>query len=464
MATRRHKRQQDQSLAPGASTGDLIRAAVENHRQWFGAWARYTGGEVVRRYGVTCTHAADEITILFPRLASAEADRILDAILEECRARHPKTVSVWSTTPARPRDLGARLAARGFEWGWLPHWMAMDFRKLPAEPRVAADVSISVDLDCDWHVRGMPYYSRDGAERFRMVAKALPGRIFEVAARIGDEVVGHSAMLLSRGALGVAGIYNVGVLESHRRRGVGAALMDYCCRLAHSEGCHYATLNSAACEFYTSIGFDSLGWGQTWWMHRLAIEAAPPTRELLALITALGRGDVRRMRKLGSGELLRVLVPSSEPRKPDLPHSPDMADPGGPPSNLGPLLDRPLPNGMTPIGVARHAPRPGPVVEWLVDNGATLHLRDAWDLGWHDRIPELLARRPELVNVLAGPWKTTPLHDAVWRGDAAFVRLLLAHNPDLEIKDSEFNSTPLGWARHFARTEIIGLLEAHRRK
>ena len=42
----------------------------------------------------------------------------------------------------------------------------------------------------------------------------------------------------------------------------------------------------------------------------------------------------------------------------------------------------------------------------------------------------------------------TPLHWAAFHGNAEMTEIILAHNPPLEIKDRDFNSTPLGWATH----------------
>jgi len=41
---------------------------------------------------------------------------------------------------------------------------------------------------------------------------------------------------------------------------------------------------------------------------------------------------------------------------------------------------------------------------------------------------------------------------------------VLSANPDLSITDVRFNGTPLGWAKHFARTEIAQLIERHARR
>lgn len=42
----------------------------------------------------------------------------------------------------------------------------------------------------------------------------------------------------------------------------------------------------------------------------------------------------------------------------------------------------------------------------------------------------------------------TPLHWAAFHGNAAMAELILARNPPLEVKDADFQSTPLGWAMH----------------
>jgi hypothetical protein len=39
---------------------------------------------------------------------------------------------------------------------------------------------------------------------------------------------------------------------------------------------------------------------------------------------------------------------------------------------------------------------------------------------------------------------------------------LLAADPDLDVRDREFDSTPLGWAKHFKRREIVRMIERHR--
>jgi hypothetical protein len=55
-------------------------------------------------------------------------------------------------------------------------------------------------------------------------------------------------------------------------------------------------------------------------------------------------------------------------------------------------------------------------------------------------------------------WETA-LHHAAGEGDLALARLLLRLGADPGITDTRFGATPLGWAHHFGRPEMIALLE-----
>lgn len=425
-------------LEPGATPAQLIRATAANHFQWFARGAvRFTlsppGPD-----SITWICKPDDITIPFPRLSPASANELLDRVIADCRRRAPKQIGCWALNPHRPRDLGARLCARGFEWGWQPHWMALDLHAMRADFPLPDGLHIAVDEPADWDVDDLPYYHRNESH-----SKTAPNetaaprkplredkrRKWHFGAWLNGKIVGHSALLLTTGRQGVAGIYNVGVVPAARNQGVGRAITLAACQYAHALGCHYATLNSAADSLYERLGFVSLGHGQSWWMHEKTLNAPPPTPEQVAFAEAVGRGDAPTLDALD---------------KRDLP-----AD-----------LDAPLPCGMTPLELAVSAKQPRSA-EWLAAHGATLDILSAWDLGWKDRIPRLLADTPALIDRRRGDWQTSPLHDAVQRNDVPLARLLLAAHPDLTIQDAQVHSTPLGWARYFGRTEIIALIEQH---
>ena len=56
---------------------------------------------------------------------------------------------------------------------------------------------------------------------------------------------------------------------------------------------------------------------------------------------------------------------------------------------------------------------------------------------------------------------STPLHQAVIAGHDAVVRLLVERGAGLDIKDTIYQSTPLGWAIYSGQTEIEKYLRAH---
>ncbi len=55
---------------------------------------------------------------------------------------------------------------------------------------------------------------------------------------------------------------------------------------------------------------------------------------------------------------------------------------------------------------------------------------------------------------------STPLHQAVWSGHEAVVRLLVDRGARLDIRDTIYQGTPLGWAEYGGRTEIAAYLRA----
>jgi hypothetical protein len=55
---------------------------------------------------------------------------------------------------------------------------------------------------------------------------------------------------------------------------------------------------------------------------------------------------------------------------------------------------------------------------------------------------------------------STPLHQAVWSGHEAVVRLLVERGARLDIRDTVYEGTPLGWAEYGGRAEIAAYLRS----
>jgi GNAT superfamily N-acetyltransferase len=414
----------------------LLRAAEWNHRRWMVRNARAAGGQMHREGELTWIHTPGNesgATILFPS-TQADAGEQLDAVLLRCRQLEGlRRVSCWSLMEqTQPPDLGVRLLARGFEQGWQPHWMWLDLRRIvtdftgPSGLRVARVRGEALRAAGD-----LPYYSREFASRMLAFGEAHPGRVWHFSASLEGKTVGHSVLNLTTGRLGVAGIFNVGVLPEARGRGIGAAVTLAALRFARELGCRHALLNSTEMgeKTYRRLGFESIGHGQTWWLHEEELRSDPPSEVRVLLAEAVGRGDV---------DALDFLTGRLEPG----------------------TLDRPLPCSMTPVQFAARSGQPASA-RWLIERGARLDVVSAWDLGWKDRARELLSGSPELANQRSGKARIAPLHEAAFRDDVELARVVLSADPDLGIRDAEFGSTPLGWALHLGRTEIATLIEAH---
>jgi GNAT superfamily N-acetyltransferase len=414
----------------------LRRASAWNHRQMWIHGARLRGGEVRHENGATWIFtpgSPGEVQIAFPRVTRAAAGEQLDAIVEYCRDHRPlRHVACWSLEPSRPGDLGVRLLARGFEWGWQPHWMVLDLHAMRTDHPTPRGLRVApVEAPLNFEGGDLPYYDREDAAYWPAESRARPRRKWYFAAWLDEQVVGHSSAFVTTGRLGVAGIYGCGVVPAARNRGVGTAVTLAACQHAAQVGCRYALLNATGMgePVYRRIGFHSLGRGQTWWLHRGVLDAPPPPATQVRFVEAVGRGDVAAL-----AELAATLEPET--------------------------LDATLPCGLTPLQVAVRT-KQAVSAEWLVARGAVLDVVSAWDLGWKERVPPLLAAAPELANRRSGGWQTTPLHVAAERGDADLARAVLAADPDMEIEDTHFHATPLGWARHLQRAKIVALIEEH---
>jgi ribosomal protein S18 acetylase RimI-like enzyme len=375
---------------PAMNDAELLAATADNHRIWFRRGASAAGGSAVTVGGAEL-FLAEEATLAFP---PEEVD--LDAVLAAIRDRGCRGAGCWSL--AEDSDLGARLVARGFIWGWQPHWMALDLAATPA----AAGEPGSTDAE-EPAARPAP------GRRFEVIAagppyaETLPYRpthpdaegIERLGVRPREKLVGQVAVQ-ARGA--VAGIYDMGVAPKARRRGIGLALTTAACRRAGELGCRYATLNATdeGEAVYSRAGFRSLGRGRTWWYRPGPV----PDRRQVELAEAIGLGRRERLAEL----------------------DPTVAE-----------LEAPLAGGTDPLQLAVLTGQPGVAAD-------------------------LLARAPALASRRFEPHGATLLHLAVEAGSADFVCLALAHGADLGARDRSFDGTARDWAEHLGQPDLLPLL------
>jgi ribosomal protein S18 acetylase RimI-like enzyme len=362
--------------------------AVDNYRYLFLIGTRHTGREE---------------DILFPEWTDAEADAKLDEALASFFPDPPSQVGCWSRIPSKPADLELRLLARGFTLGWRPHWMG---KALAAGSLLPGDVSILADNVSDLRdLRDLPYSKADAVMTY--AENPIPGVLMQrFVARMEGAVVGQTMVLCTPG---VAGIYNVGVLPSFRRKGIGKAMMEVACAYAFERGWSYVVLNATVMgqPLYRKCGFIDLEEGMTWWLNTAGY---PPAPELVRLALAIGRGG---------------------------------------PFHPVSLVDV-LPCGMTPMELAVHCHQIDSV-HWLRSCGVALRALDAWDLGWKDEARRLAVESPNERYTRQG---LSLLHFSVIRDDEDLARMALAAGTDVNMPDLEYDGHALGWAWHFGRENL----------
>src|SRR4029453_12601961 len=149
-------------------------------------------------------------------------------------------------------------------------------------------------------VKHLPYAQPDEASALLALAQRHPERVRRFVATLDGNVVAHSAVFLTNGPYGTAGIYDVGVVPDARNQGGGKAVTLAACLYGQERGYRYAVLNATGRRMYEQLGFQWIGDGWTWWLNVPRLAAHPPTKDQIALAEAIGRGDVEALDQLGT--------------------------------------------------------------------------------------------------------------------------------------------------------------------
>lgn len=419
----------------------IVQEAEAIHRAWFELQAMASGGDVRQIGGVQTTRAGDRGMIAFPEASdSQEPGQLLDDLLGWLNGVGAGSalgsVGCWCAA-VPPVRLSAALLARGFEWGWQPHWMGLDLSELQTMPRRdRAPVGVTIDINPDESIWDRHVHPSHGSSRSQNTC--VPPYLSDKARARWDGSLWHAVAWMDSKPVGagvayqigeVAGLFDIAVLEEYRRRGIGAAVTNALLELAQRHGCRRAVLNATPMGelLYRRLGFISAGWGQTYWLHRHVLQRMPLDPVTVAFAQAVGTADL--------GELEALVIEFGRDR-----------------------LDETLPCGLRPVELAVQL---GQVdsVEGLVAKGATLDVMSACNLGWREKVPRMLAERPELVNFRSGSERAGPLHWAAAQGDLELVEWLLAAGADPGMKDAVYGSTPAGWARHFGHVSVAEYIE-----
>jgi GNAT superfamily N-acetyltransferase len=253
-------------LARGASDGDLVRAAAANQTEWMIRTAEAADGSVHRERGVTWAVSKAGAVLAFPELSTARLEGLLPQFLSAARRGDAHEASCWSLLPTEPEELEPELLAVGFREGWQASWMAVEIvPKPPEEPPTGVQIGIA---PATWKATDLPWDGAGVAEVRSRLAGGQPRRVWHLGAWRDGRPVGHALLNVSGGRLGVGGVYDMGVAEDERRRGIGRALTQAALQLAGTQGCAFATLNATPEGelLYRTLGFRPVGVAQTWWL------------------------------------------------------------------------------------------------------------------------------------------------------------------------------------------------------
>lgn len=422
----------------------LARAALVAARQFNLRTAKVAHAEVGRDgrgavwvYGGARPGSGNTIT--YPDFRGRDGGKRLDGVMGLYRRRRPvRAVDSWAPQLAVGRDLHYMLVARGFNWGGRGNAMACDLRRLRSARRVDGLTVRPSEDDTIWNDNQHPFHlgsPHDKARRDEVTLRheaqqRWPDRVAHFVGWVDGRPAGHATVSVCTGPYGSAGIYDVGVLQDFRGRGIGAAVTRAACAHGRKLGARFAVLGASDMGFgvYKRLGFRDLGPSWYWVCSQAALKKRVSQRHI-RLAEAVGRGDAEAFDRLFRREDRKYRTPS----------------------------------GMSLMDFAARAGRLE-MVQRLLARGASPSILALWDADQPDEARRLMKQRPALMNRRYERWGATLLHEAILRKDVKLLRALLDAGADTTIKDKTFRADALGWAHHFGFKDFAKLIERQRKR
>lgn len=416
-----------------ATPEQLHAACIDNHLDWLTRLATASGGEVhitSRLHWAVTRDRLPEVTAAVLGGPDAAMRREIDELVEYCRASDVEVLSFWAATEQLGAGVDGWLQARGLRRGEQPQWMVLDLHSLPDPPPVLSrhqGVSAPDRFD-DFEVPELQCYGEDTWRTRQAMQECLPRRVWHLVIWQDGRPAGQIALNATEGELGVLGVHNVILLPQARASGLALDRFTWLQRFALDLGCRYLVTHAfdRVAVFDRMFGFRDLGSGCTWWTGELTLRQRPEAAR------------VRLAEAVASGDLGALGAASWEPGE----------------------LDRPLPNGLTPLRFAGELGQAG-AARWLLAAGASPDVLAAWDLGWRDEVRQLLHDQPTLVHGRSPRSGKTLLHAAAERGDGDLATALLAAGADPQARDQRFQTTALDWALKLRHHRVAAVLRRH---
>ncbi len=247
---------------------DLARAIEENGAEFLLALGRAVGAELRDDGRVSWTVGNCPIdyhnAVVGAELSPEEADREIEASLERMRAHG--VPGSWHVGPSmRPKDLGERLVARGFEYGGDDIGMAADLSALPDNAPTPEGFTVERVRDEEGLAAWVgtlgsgfgegPIEAEWVGGAYRRLGFDDDGPLRHYLGRLGGEPVATSTLYLGAG---VAGVYFVSTAERVRQRGIGAEITRVALLEAGDLGYRIGVLGSSEMGYsvYRRLGFE----------------------------------------------------------------------------------------------------------------------------------------------------------------------------------------------------------------
>ncbi len=202
------------------------------------------------------------------RLSCDVVEQRAGAVVDEMVGRG-KPFIWWTTDSTRTPELVSVLEARGLVATGQSPGMSLDLtvRRDLDDPEPVGTVTVSRPgrddveemTDVFMQVFGLPPDARPYAVDFNTSLPEGPEQsLAQVVAHVDGAPAGCGLVMMVNG---VAGLYNIGVLDSARRRGVGSAVTRELLRIGRENGCHTAALYASelGLSVYEKAGFVAEG-------------------------------------------------------------------------------------------------------------------------------------------------------------------------------------------------------------
>jgi len=324
-----------------ASTIQLTRALIENHRTWRVRLTRAGKGTLHTRSGLDWMHTPNSETgIAITGIAEEDANaQLTEAFTFISRKRNPIPVTITAGDSSGPADLIGYLAA----WGVHPQFqpglvIALNTPTKPHEhlPKLTLSFTQDTHIHPEWHPQTQPLYERIEIMR--------PKRVWHLVAHHKHQQVGHITLHIGAG---VVGLYDLIVHPQMRQQGIGTTLTQGACLFAKKLGYHYAVLTTPKTALFRHIGFGKTNRMLITTQPSTDLRGRPPQRDL-EIAQAVSLGQRGRFCKLLRQHPNALTWKSRA--------------------------------GLTPIHIAIAANRPD-FACWLIDRGAKIDPQTARELG-----------------------------------------------------------------------------------